>query len=161
MPRRKKPAELHHIHGTGEPGRLNEDAPGIEPVRDQAKIKRPNWLDDDAMETWNEFLPILIRMGVFTVADRQLLIAFCCACSRLKAAEREIQSNGLVIFGATGNKKNPAVTIADEATKQIRALSADLGLTPASRPGLKANPPTELSPEEKAYEEAARRLIKP
>ena len=160
MPRRKKPAELHRIHGTGERARLNEDAPGIEPVRDQAKIKRPNWLDDDAVETWNEFLPILIRMGVFTIADRQLLIAFCCACSRLKAAQKEIQSNGLVIFGATGNKKNPAITIADEATKQIRALSADLGLTPGSRPGLKANPPGEQSAEDAKMADAVRRLIK-
>ena len=161
MGRRKKPAELHRIHGTGERARLNKDAPAIEAVNDSAKIKRPEWLDDDAVEAWNELLPILIRMGVFTIADRHLLIALCCAISRLKAAQRVIESDGLVVFGATGSKKSPGVTIADESTKAIRALSGDLGLSPPSRPGLKAKPPQELSPEEKAQEEAARRLLKP
>ena len=161
MGRRKKPAELHRIHGTGEPARVNEDAPAIEAVKDSDKLKRPEWLDDDAVAAWDEVLPLLIKMGVISIADRHLLIAFVCAVSRLKAAQKEIESNGLVVFGATGSKKNPAVTIADEATKQIRALSDDLGLSPKSRPGLHAKPPHELSAEEKAQEEAALRLLGP
>ena len=159
MPRRKKPADLHRIHGTDEPGRVNKDAPAIAAVSDSEKLKRPEWLDDDAVAAWDEVLPLLIKMGVITIADRHLLIAFVCAVSRLKAAQRVIEADGLVVHGATGSKKNPGVTIADEATKQIRALSGDLGLTPASRPGLKANPLHELSDAEKAQEATARRLI--
>ena len=161
MGRRKKPAELHHIHGTGERARLNKDAPEIEPVSDIEKIKRPLWLDADAVAAWDELMPILIRMGVFTIADRHLLIALCCAISRLKAAQKEIELNGLVVQGATGSKKSPGCTIADESTKAIRALSGDLGLSPPSRPGLKANPPYELSDEEKEREATARRLLGP
>ena len=160
MGRKRKPASLHDIHGTVQPGRLNKDAPAIEAVSDIEKLKRPLWFDTDAREAWDELLPILIRMGVITVADRHLLIALCCAISRLKAAQRVIEADGLVVHGATGSKKSPGCTIADESTKAIRALSADLGLTPASRPGLHAKPPRELSPYEKAQEEAARRLIK-
>ncbi len=161
MGRRKKPAELHRIHGTGERARLNKDAPAIEPVSDIEKLERPLWLDPDAVAAWDELLPILIRMGVFTIADRHLLIALCCAISRLKAAQREIEADGLVVHGATGSKKSPGCTIADEATKVIRALSGDLGLSPVSRPGLHANPPQELTEEEKKAEATALRLLGP
>ena len=161
MRRKKKPADLHRIHGTGERARLNEDAPAIEAVDDIEKLKRPLWFDTDAREAWDELLPILIRMGVITVADRHILIALCCAISRLKAAQRVIESDGLVVHGATGSKKSPGCTIADEATKAIRALSGDLGLSPPSRPGLRANPPQELSDKEKEAEATALRLLGP
>ena len=161
MGRRKKPADLHRIHGTDKPGKMNYDAPEIEAVSNIEKLARPLWLDADAVAAWDELLPILIRMGVFTIADRHLLIALVCAISRLKAAQRVIEADGLVVHGATGSKKSPGCMIADEATKAIRALSGDLGLSPPSRPGLKANPPYELSDEEKKREATARRLIKP
>ncbi len=160
MGRRKKSGELHAIHGTGQPSRINKDAPAIEAVDDIEKLERPLWLDADAVAAWDELLPILIRMGVITVADRHLLIALVCAISRLKGSQREIEANGLIVHGATGSKKSPGVTIADESTKQIRALSADLGLSPASRPGLKAKSLHKLSDYEKSQKEAAERLLK-
>ncbi len=161
MGRRKKSGQLHAIHGTSQPSRINKDAPAIDAIDDIEKIERPLWLDPDAVAAWDELLPILIRMAVFTVADRHLLIALVCAISRLKAAQRVIESDGLVVHGATGSKKSPGCTIADEATKAIRALSGDLGLSPPSRPGLRANPPQELSDKEKEAEATALRLLGP
>ena len=70
MGRRKKPADLHRIHGTDKPGKMNYDAPEIEAVSNIEKLARPLWLDADAVAAWDELLPILIRMGVFTIADQ-------------------------------------------------------------------------------------------
>ena len=158
MPARKKSRKAKILQGTFRKDRDgNRNEPEIDPVKDQTALERPLWLDDDARAAWEYYLPILIEMGVITQADRALFTAYCVAVSTLKAAQKEIDENGLIVQGATGPKKNPAITIGDEAMRMIRLLGADLGLTPASRPGLHANPPPDNSP----HAEAARRLLKP
>ena len=162
MPRRKKSRTAKILRGTFRSDRDDDHVePEIDPIEDQTALERPTWLDDDAVTAWNYYLPILIEMGVITKADLAIFTAFTVAVSGLKAAEKEIESNGLIVIGASGPKKNPACTIRDECMRMIRSLGADLGLTPASRPGLHANPPGGMSAEEKAHEEVARRLIKP
>ena len=160
MVNRRKSAEIKSLRGTFRKDRDGDRTEAkMPPVTDIAKLKRPEWLDDDAVAAWDEVLPLLIEMGVITFADRHLLIAFVCAVSRLKSAEREIEANGLIVQGSTGPKKNPAVSVSDESMKMIRGLSSDLGLTPASRPGLNAKLPEKLTPEEQKKAEIAKRLI--
>ena len=156
MARRKKSAALHRIHGTDVKGRLNENEPEIDPIKDQSELKRPAWIHGDAREAWDFYLPILIDMGIITRADLALFTAYCVAVKTMKAAQKEIDENGLIVQGSTGPKKNPAITIQDEAMRMIRLIGADLGLTPASRPGLHANPPPDNSPQARA----AHRLFK-
>jgi len=162
MVNRRKSAEIKSLHGTFRKDRDGDRTEAkLAPVTDISKLKRPEWLDDDAVAAWDEVLPLLIEMGVITFADRHLLISFVCATSRLKAAEKEIEANGLIVQGSTGPKKNPAVSVSDESMKMIRGLSADLGLTPGSRPGLNAKVPEQLTPEEREKAEKAKRLLKP
>ena len=161
MARRRKSKTAKIVQGTFRPDRDGDRTePKIDPVKDPAALVRPVWLDDDAIECWDYTLPIMIRMGTITVADRQHFIDYCLMVSTLYAAQKDIDENGLTVMGAAGIKKNPAVTIRDEAVKQIRLHAADLGLTPASRAALNANAPHEPSDEEKAQDEAARRIIK-
>ncbi len=162
MPRRKKSKTAKILSGTFRKDRDGDrNEPEIDPVKDPAALVRPTWFDDAAVECWEYTLPIMIRMGTITVADLQIFIDYCLCVSLLKSAQKDIDENGLTVMGAGGIKKNPSVSIRDEQIKHIRQHAADLGLTPASRASLNANPPSELTGEEKAQDEAARRLIKP
>ena len=162
MGRRKKSKSAKILRGTFRKDRDGDRTePKIDPVKDPAALVRPVWLDDDAVECWDYTLPIMIRMGTITVADLQIFIDYCLCVSLLKSAQKDVDENGLTVMGASGIKKSPSITIRDEQIKQIRLHAADLGLTPASRAGLNAKPPHELTGEEKRMKEAAKRLIKP
>ncbi len=159
MVNRRKSIKAKILQGTFRKDRDgNRNEPKIEPAK---TLERPTWFSEDEVEVWNYTLPILIDMNVVTRADLWITITHVCACARFKAAERAIDADGLVIQTPTGIKKNPAVTIADEAVKQIRQTCDALGLTPAARAALSVPPPTDLSDEEAKHAEAAKRLIKP
>ncbi len=154
MGRKKKPTRLHLVHGTDRKDRINTAEPEVEPV---SELVAPSWFSAEQRAEWDLYLAELVAMRVIARADSAVLASFCIAVACLKDCEKLIDVNGLVIDGDNGPKKNPAITIGDEAMRMIRLLGADLGLTPASRPGLQANPPPDNS--EKAR--AARRLLKP
>ncbi len=153
MTGKRKPTSLKIAQGTFRKDRENAGQPVLD-VADE--LHPPTWLDEESLAQWNYYLPILQNMHVITKADAAMLTAFCIALSRLKSAEKEIDENGLTVIGQAGIKKNPAVTVADEAMRQIRALGSELGLSPVARPKLVAD----AGPRDPIMEEAARRILK-
>ena len=97
-------------------------------------VDPPDWLPDLAKTMWQTVCPHLCSKKVLAVTDLHNLEAFCMAYSRWRDAERIIASKGLVVEGAAGGPiKNPAVTVANEALKQMSSYGSALGLDPASR----------------------------
>lgn len=93
----------------------------------------PAWLDDIAREEWER-----LAGGIPWVrgADASTLEAYCAAYSRWRKAEEEMREPGKGFTADTstgGIKRHPLVGIALESAAQMKAMAAELGLTPSSR----------------------------
>jgi P27 family predicted phage terminase small subunit len=141
---------------TGNPGRrpLNP----AEPKPDSGIPDMPDGLSEAAQAEWNHIAPILLKLGVLTVADGATLAAYCQSRADWLAAQAEIEQYGVTVEEPITNrageivghrrKKNPAVTVASDAKKLMRAFASDLGLSPAARTRVHAAPGTESQDDE-------------
>lgn len=143
----RKPTKLRKLQGNLGHRPLNEQ----EPEPEAGDPPMPKDLPKKAQIEWKRILPIVRGMKVLTVADGDALEALCMARVRWRQAENLIERMGQVVVETreTGSgqnrktekrvKKNPAVTVASDAMRHMRALLADFGMTPASRSGVKAS----------------------
>lgn len=142
MGRTRKPTQQKALMGN--PGRrpLNEN----EPTADKGIPDMPQGLSAAAEQEWHRIIPILQRMDVLTVAYSAAVAGYCQAYARWLDAEADIVDNGSIIeepiirrrrgeddeIAGHKRKKNPAVAIANESMKIMRAFLSDFGLSPAS-----------------------------
>lgn len=129
---------------TGNPGRrpLNEN----EPVIEEGVPDMPPGLSAAAQEEWHRIIPILQRMRVLSPAYGAALAGYCQTYARWFEAEADITENGSIIeepiirrrrgeddeIAGYKRKKNPAVAIANESMKIMRAFLSDFGLSPST-----------------------------
>lgn len=93
----------------------------------------PDWLSPEARAHWNRVVPELQRLELTKPLDQGALAAYCETWARFVAAQMTIQVEGHYVKNANGvPAKHPAVLIAEAASKEIRAWSAEFGLTPSS-----------------------------
>jgi P27 family predicted phage terminase small subunit len=142
MGRTSKPTKTKSL--TGNPGRrpLNEN----EPVPEEGVPDMPSGLSPSAQEEWHRIIPILKGMRVLTTAYSAAVAGYCQAYARWFEAEADISEHGSIIeepiirrrrgeddeIAGYKRKKNPAVAIANESMKIMRAFLSDFGLSPAS-----------------------------
>lgn len=120
--RKSKPTHLKVVAGTDRKARINEKEPDYA-VPDS--LNPPPELDNYAAEKWAELAPLLHDAGVLKVTDLDCLAAFCCAYSRWRRAEELVDSHGLVVPAANGSlQKNPAVTVINEALRQMAVFGS-------------------------------------
>jgi P27 family predicted phage terminase small subunit len=152
MPNHATPTAIRIAQGnpSGRPLPLNEPkaATGAPPM--------PLDLSPAAQMVWQELVPVLLSMGTLTTSDGDALAALCVQKALYQEAVEHYTRNGLVIQSSQGMKKNPAVTIADAALKQYRALLGEFGMTPASRTRIQADHPDLESPLSKLLNERQR-----
>lgn len=126
----RKTAEQKKLEGN--PGKRQLDkneskpAPAIPPTC-------PTWLDKEAKREWRRVIPEMIKAGTITREARSILAAYCSACSEFRQAQEVLNEKGLTQLARHGEAPRPEVKIAREARAQMRALAAELGLTPKSR----------------------------
>ena len=149
--RNPKPTKLKLLQGN--PGRrpLNSS----EPQPDAGAPVMPDGLSAEAEAEWKKVIPILAKMGVLTVADGATIAGYCQSRADWLRAQSEIEEYGVTVEEPITNrmgdvvghrrKKNPAVTVASDAKKMMRAFASDLGLSPASRTRVHASPTDENS----------------
>lgn len=129
--RRPKPTALKQL--AGNPGRrpLNK----LEPKYALGMPDPPESIQNDpvALKEWNRVVPLLIEQNVLTHADYGCMACYCGEYSLYMRAVEYIQEEGITIETPKGIRKNPAVSIASDAARQLRAFCAELGLTPSSR----------------------------
>src|SRR5690606_35053029 len=94
-----------------------------------------------AASTWNITVAHLSGAGLVSKIDGQALRLLCEAVALYQEASDDIAENGLVFEtvsreGAVRKHRNPAVTIRNEASREILAILKQFGLTPASRNGI-------------------------
>lgn len=130
--RTPKPAGLKLLEGRGN----GRDSGGREvklpPGFTRLPPEPPDFLPVAARALWDQIVPELQRLQLLKPIDRAALTALCLTWDRLCAAQALIRREGLVLEGKHGPVKNPAVLIAEAASKELRAWSAHFGLTPSA-----------------------------
>lgn len=134
-----KPAGLKVMEGRGpgvdSGGRKVKQPPGYVRLAPEA----PEWLSPEARAEWDRVVPELQRLELTKPLDRAALSAYCETWSRLVTASMEIKLNGMFTEGSQGQLvKNPAVMIAEQAGKELRAWCAEFGFTPSAESRMNA-----------------------
>ena len=125
----------------------------------------PKGLSASARREWRYIVAELLKLGTLTVVDGKALAAYCETFALWEQARKEIKANGLTFQTKMvinrkqpdgtvvqeevllGIKRNPAVAIAFEALRSMKAFLVEFGLTPASRSRLHVvAPPKEDDP---------------
>jgi|CXWK01.1.fsa_nt_gi P27 family predicted phage terminase small subunit len=86
-----------------------------------------------AREEWRRVLPELLALRVLSALDGGTLVAYCVAVGRHDELCRVIAREGMFVPSRGGTVKHPAVAAINATVIQIKALGAELALTPASR----------------------------
>lgn len=131
--RGRKPKPTAKKELAGNPGKraLNKAEPEFSSV---TNIEPPEWLSDRAATMWKMLVPELLREKVLCITDVHNVEAFCSAYDKWRMAEEAVQQFGIVVQSAQGSPmKNPALTAANEAMRQIVTFGSLLGLDPSSR----------------------------
>ncbi len=77
-------------------------------------------------------VPGLANLDLLKEEDRAVLPAYCECWATFVAATRTVQREGLTIQAKQGTLAHPAVGIARNAGRELRAFAAHFGLTPST-----------------------------
>lgn len=129
--RKPKPTKLRELNGNAGKRPLNTNEPKFSEI---VNIEPPKWLPDLAVEMWHRVVPELLANKILTLVDIHNVEAFCLAYARWREAESHVNDNGVVMNTPMGGMvKNPALTVVNEAKKQMIQFGSLLGLDPSSR----------------------------
>lgn len=161
--RHRKPTNLKVLQGTARPERMPENEPRPAPIAP----RMPLGLEPTARRTWRRLSPILEKVGLLTVADREQFAALCQAWARydvasarlrrtleLEAAGQEAREVwGPVEQHEMAGRIRTAEVSVERAELCFRLLANEFGLSPAARSRLNVQPPAS----EEAFEEYLQR----
>lgn len=131
-----KPTALKVLHGD-RPDRINRE----EPVPPEAEVTPPESLSEAARVHWDRLAPSLIASGVLTVWDREAFGICCEALARYWEATKLVNGSALLVQGASGWIKNPALQVQAQASADFAAYAGRFGLTPSDRTKIKTEAP--------------------
>jgi P27 family predicted phage terminase small subunit len=97
--------------------------------------------DTLAQQRWFSLVAELKAMNVLAKTDRDALVMYCLAFSRLVRAQAKVAEGGEVVNVGGSPQPNPYLPIVNKAMEQMRKLGAEFGLTPSSRTGLRIENP--------------------
>jgi P27 family predicted phage terminase small subunit len=130
------PAPLQLLHGRGE----GKDSGG-RPVKTPPSFRRiapkpPTWLSREAAAEWRRVVPGLQRLDLLKEEDRATLTAYCETWATFVEATKTVRREGLTIEAKQGTLAHPAVAIARNAGRELRAFANLYGLSPAAEMAL-------------------------
>jgi P27 family predicted phage terminase small subunit len=135
MPNPAKPTALKKLHGNPGKRALNKN----EPTAPAGAPGCPAHLKGEASKEWKRISAELEQLQLLTQCDRAALAAYCVCYADWIKAQKVIDKEGQVYestnhnTGTTLIKIHPAVRIALDCMKLMRAYLVEFGLTPASR----------------------------
>ena len=118
--------------GVDSGGRKVKPTPAFKRVAPNA----PSWLSAEAKAEWRRVVPELMRLDILKAEDRASLAAYCETWATYKDAVQTVQREGLTIEAKQGRLAHPAVGIARNAGKELRAWAGQFGLTPSAENAL-------------------------
>lgn len=165
MSNRPVPTELKKLGGNAGHRPLN----AAEPKPTQGEPPMPEGLSGAAQAEWQRIVPELQTLGLLTIIDGSALAAYCQNYGTWFEAMLKIDEYGVITevpimkkikvktdegktvyldepTGYLSLKKNPAVTVANEAMKLMKSFLVEFGMTPASRAKLHVEGAKEENP---------------
>ena len=148
--RRPLPTAVKKLRGNPGKRKLNP----AEPKPPTSEPDMPRGLSKVAAAEWKSIVPELKLLGVLTRVDGKALAAYCHCFARWFEAEKELEKLGIIveepILGGPINdreivgyryKRNPAVSISNDALRLMRAYLVEFGMTPSSRTRIRIEKP--------------------
>jgi P27 family predicted phage terminase small subunit len=145
----RKPTKLQLLHGNPRMRTLSDREPNPE---QESKPEPPSHISEEAKEIWNARAPLLARLGLLTIADKDAFTEYCEVMVQWIKAKQFVEKNGTSYYvhedyrdgiDDNGNfiiKKRlkyvgqfPEVSIFRGLTQVLRALRSEFGMTPAAR----------------------------
>ena len=147
--RKPKPTALKELEGNPGKRKLNTAEPKPLPITP----KCPSWLKKEEKALWDEYIPVLERMGVLTEADNMALISMFQVWAMAVQLWKKIKAKGeLTTPNVRGGTKPLAeFTLYRQCLDILRPLWAEFGLTPSSRSRINLPPPETDDPLEEFF----------
>ena len=138
------PGSIRAARGTDKlnPQRVNH----LEPQPKVGHPECPVHLTGIARAEWYETCEQLDQMNVLTVADRSVIELYCVTYAAWRESLEGCKKGTTIMLASGSEAKNPAQTVRETAGGQMKQQLAELGLTPSSRTGIKANGPPKTNP---------------
>lgn len=145
--RKPIPTAIKELNGNPGKRPMND----AEPQPKHGEPPMPTGLSKYAKAAWKRMVPVLLGMGVLTVADGDALLLYCEAYAQWKEAMLQIKKHGMT-YTAIGIKEqvitrlSPYIGERDKAFKAMKSMLTEFGCTPSSRSRLKVDKPQETDP---------------
>jgi P27 family predicted phage terminase small subunit len=97
------------------------------------EVVKPGRLAGEAERLWDELAPSLVRKGVLTAWDVPAFAEACRWWALYQDALGRVESEGLIVEGAKGERKHPAFQVARDAWDKFAQVAGKFGLTPSER----------------------------
>jgi P27 family predicted phage terminase small subunit len=139
----KKPTILKLTHGTFREDRANEKEPEVKALDETPKA--PSHLNNFAKNKWKELAPVLAQTKVLSEADLTMLEALCEAYGQYREAQYAVyhykdeetgktKKRSLAQYMSGKNSQTmPEYTAMRQALSMVKTISAEFGLSPATR----------------------------
>jgi P27 family predicted phage terminase small subunit len=127
MSNRPKPTAMKKLLGNPDKRRINENEP-------QPRVGEPEMpeLSGDAAKEWKRIVPILMSLGILTIADGPALAIYCDAFAFAQKAKKQLSRSR----DLTSAKARRLFSMSEKSMKLAKSMLVEFGLTPASRPRL-------------------------
>ncbi len=132
---RPEPTAIKEMKGNPGKRALNDAEP--QPSKVFSLPVPPESLGDAGTRLWKELGAELVRTGLLTFADLPMFEALCLNYDLMLAARVEIAQKGMLVHGARGKVRNPAIAAFSAATSAIKTLGAEFGMSPSARSRIK------------------------
>jgi P27 family predicted phage terminase small subunit len=131
--RKPKPTKLKVVQGNAGKRKLNDKEPEAESLNDVPKA--PDWMPEHAKGIWDRAAAWLVGAKILTKQDLHNLESFAMAYARWRQAQDHVTEHGITVENPSSGalQKNPALTVINEANRQMVVFGSALGLDPASR----------------------------
>ena len=102
------------------------------------KVRPPTWLDTFAKREFRKIVKEMEELDLLTNLDVRALALYCDAYSQYIDCSKEIQEEGLMVeytnkAAETNKVPHPLLARKKQLHEQMKSLSTEFGLTPASR----------------------------
>jgi P27 family predicted phage terminase small subunit len=92
----------------------------------------PGHLTDEAADAWRHLVGLLRAAGNLARTDPAVVEVYAINVALLREAQAAVTADGIVLQRAGTPVAHPAAAVLNAASMRIKAIAAELGLTPAS-----------------------------
>lgn len=136
MGRPPVPTSLKVLRGNPGQRAINADEPKPPP----ADPSPPPRLEGPALDKWNEIVPLLSTMGVFTQADRGVIERYCLLHEQWLHVVKHVRENGMTQLTQTGYSQLTAEgSLFKTLPAELMRIEQQFGMTAAARSTMKVS----------------------